>query len=143
MSDDFEAQIAKLKADMERPTLSNRFYWRGKRIEKAYVTGQPSALRSLSRSMIVGFIVAFVAIVMYPLILLHAWWWVGALVNMVIACLALHGAWMMRHRAAAYRSGWLDGRRAVYQAMQEGDLGGMDMRQVVEAEQIRDFTVRF
>lgn len=143
MDEDFERLMAKLKADLDRPTIANKVFWRSERLEKAFITGDVASIRTIHRTVLVGTLVVLGIWIAYPILLGHGPWWFTTLLGVPMLYFAFTGVTTSRWRAASYRSGYLAGRQQVYDAIREGQKQGVDPDETVLIEQMRDFQVGF
>lgn len=141
MDPELEKVVAQIKADLERPTLFNRYFWRNQRLMKAYVRSDEKAIRRLRWRLPVAWMLGVAILVGYPTIALSTLWWLSLPALGVIAWLVYQGAMVHQSRAIAYRAGWLEGRRAMFLAWREAEHRGMTPEDLLVAEFERDVQV--
>lgn len=119
--------------------VAHKMAERDLRFQKAYVE-EPGMLRRMFRSDVLWFLFS-IALLLTEAFLPEDSLFLDALIGAMLGWIIGRAGLKKMRSAQAYRNGWLDGRRACYDSLDEARQRGLDDEQWRHGELERDFNV--
>lgn len=133
------ANMAELRAEMDKKTLWNWWWKRRQKMEHAYVDHDVATVRRIELTSLWFYFLALA--VSLAVGLLATTFWVFLPLVLLTSWMAQRSAWLDRRAAHVYRDGWLLGRLDMLQSVAEARKRGLTEDEWMTACVERDFQV--